>query len=111
MTAANADQLSFSKSVEPQMTGGHKKNSPPDSAEYSERIKDWPKGKEHPGNSGKRAIHFSREVGGKPMDSGLSKMLGDEFSCQNKFVGKPGHIKIDDELHIHPRETNLTPGP
>ena len=33
----------------------------------------------------------------------------DDFECYNKAKGKPIQVNIDDELQLHPKETNLTP--
>ena len=57
----------------------------------------------------KRPVHKSRKSVGKPMDLDLSMVSDDEFQCYNTSEGKPVHAKIDDELQLLPKETNLTP--
>ena len=72
-----------------------------------ERSEDWLKRKELPRNN---KGQFTSPNKNNTTDLNLSFISDeDDFECYNKAEGKPIQVNIDDELQLHPKETNLTP--
>ena len=72
-----------------------------------ERSEDWLKRKELLRNN---KGQFTSPNKNNTTDLNLSIISDDDdFECYNKAEGKPIQVNIDDELQLHPRETNFTP--
>ena len=109
-----ADQPTCSKTLDKAATSGapciySKKEAPKNTANY-ERSEDWSKRKEIPRNNkgqftspNKNTANLNLSIISDDDDD------DDDFECYNKEEGKPIQVNIEDELQLHPKETNLTP--
>ena len=103
------DQPSCSKTLD--NNGGtpciYSRKEAPKNTITHERSEDWLKRKElHRNNEGQ----FTSPNKNNTADLNLSIISDDDdFECYNKAEGKPIQVNIDDELQLHPKETNLTP--
>ena len=105
-----ADQPTCSKTLDKATTSGapciySRKEAPKNIANY-ERSEDWSKRKEIPRNNKGQFTSPNKNT----TNLNLSFISDDDdFECYNKAEGKPIQVNIEDELQLHPKETNLTP--
>ena len=104
------DQPTCSKTLDNTNNGGapciYSRKAPKTTITH-ERSKDWLKRKELPRNN---KGQFTSPNKNNTADLNLSIISeDDDFECYNKAEGKPIQVNIDDELQLHPTETNLTP--
>ena len=104
------DQPTCSKTLDNATTSGapciySRKETPKNIANY-ERSEDWSKRKEMPRNNKGQFISPNKNTANLNL-SILSD--DDDFECYNKAERKPIQVDIEDELQLHPKETNLTP--
>ena len=82
-------------------------NKTPKDITNHERSEDWLKRKELPRNN---KGQFTSPNKNSTANLNLSIISDDDdFECYNKAEGEPIQVNIEDELQLHPKETNLTP--
>ena len=106
-----ADQPTCSKTLDKAATSGapciySRKEAPKNTANY-ERSEDWSKRKEIPRNN--KGQFTSPNKNTANLNLSIISNDDDDFECYNKAEGKPIQVNIEDELQLHPKETNLTP--
>ena len=107
----NTDQPTCSKTLDNTNNGGtpciYSRKEAPKTTMTQERSEDWLKRKEIPRNN---KGQFTSPDKNNTADLNLSIISDDDdFECYNKAEGKPIQVNIDDELQLHPKQTNLTP--